>query len=99
MGKSDLEKLETGELLNLTEDNLSKFLDELLLYRNIPRYGDATEAILDELADYMKKQELDNNIQWELDDRTCDAASSAGTYGYVKGFKDGIILFRTLMKL
>lgn len=92
------EKSEGQDILNLTEENLLNALEELIIYKNIPNYGTATEAILQELTEYMNKQGFDISVQLEVDDHICAAASTAGEYGYRKGFKDGIILFRTLMK-
>lgn len=99
MEKDMIEKLESCESLNLTEDNLMETLDALLFYKNVPRYGDVTESILERLAEYMKKHGFDDTIQLDVDDYICDAAATAGAYGYRKGFKDGVILLRTLMKL
>lgn len=98
MEEKMMEKLEAQELLNLTEDNLLDALEELLFQKNVPKYGTATEAIQSDLTEYMKKHGFDISTQIEIDDHICDAASAAGAYGYRKGFKDGIILFRTLMK-
>lgn len=99
MEKEIMEKLNSQELLNLTEDNLLDALEELLFYKNVPKYGTDTEAIQKELAEYLKNHGFDISTQLEIDDHICNAASAAGIYGYRKGVKDGIILLRTLMKL
>ena len=99
MAKDITEKMESCELLNLTEEKLISVLEAARFHENIPKFGPSTETLVEELMEHMKKQGLSDSALWYLDDYVCNAASAAGSYGYSQGFRDGIILLRTLMKL
>lgn len=98
-GCEHMEKLTINEAINFTEEKLMNVLDVLLYTENIERYGEDTAELIEKAHSYIKTNTIDSKVQFELCDYCSDIGSIAGTYGYKEGFKEGIRLFRTLMKL
>lgn len=89
------ENLEIG----LDENELFEILGQHIFSRNINISGKKADDLMASAIQYMEKTELDQTIILALDDLIRDTATAAGDHAFNMGFREGVRLFRTLMKL
>lgn len=85
--------------IGIDEDALCKMLKDYMFYENIDIYGDEMQGIMDSADTYMEKKGFDFDTVFELDEFIRDTAVAAGDHAFDVGFREGVRLFRTLMKL
>lgn len=98
--KSEEQDMHDGNLeISLNEDELFEMLGQHIFSHNINISGKKADDLMASAVQYMKKTKLDQKVIFELDDIIRDIATAAGDHGFNMGFKEGVRLFRTLMKL
>lgn len=94
-----MDKLKINKEIYFNEENLLNILDQLLCDCNIDRYGEETNTLVTHVHTFIQSNEIDPNVQFDLCDYCNEIATRASTYGFEQGFKEGVRLFRTLMKI
>lgn len=93
------DKMIINKEINFTEEKLMDTLEKLLSDDNINRYGDEAEALIKKVISYINSNEISDEVRFNLCDYCTEIGDISSTYGFKQGFKEGIRLFRTLMRL
>ena len=93
------EKMEENLEIGLNENELFEMLGQQIFSRNINIPGREADDLMASAIQYMEETELDQTVILALGDFISDAAAAAGDHAFNMGFREGVRLFRTLMKL
>lgn len=83
----------------INEERLFEILDLYSFQKNINIYGDQTDKIIEKVTNYIETLSIGSDEKLELCDSLESIESSAGRNAFNIGFKEGVRMFRTLMKL